>query len=167
MAQVKYPYLPADRAIHYVPDDDIFMSLAKAFARAQSLDAVMPGAAVLVKNGRVIGIGANGSDYHKSHQCQRVVLGCKSGEGYELCEGCNPKNHSEATAIASAERSGYLTEDSDLYLWGHWWCCGPCWDKMIAAGIRNVYLVEDSEVLFNKEHPRNIVGRQFQILGQA
>lgn len=96
--RVAYPYLPEGRSISYVPRDDKFMALAKAWARAQSLDTKMPGTAVVVKNGRVIGIGANGSTYHKEHGCERVRLGCKSGQGYELCEGCSPKNHSEPTA---------------------------------------------------------------------
>lgn len=51
---------------------------------------------------------------------------------------------------------------TDLYLWGHWWFCEPCWNAMIEAGIRDVYLLENSEVLFNKAHPENIIGRQFE-----
>jgi hypothetical protein len=33
---------------------------------------------------------------------------------------------------------------------------------MIAAGIRDVYLMEGSERLFNKAHPDNVIGRQFE-----
>lgn len=161
--RVGYPYLPERKVIRYVAASNIFMALAKEFAREHSLDKTMPGAAVVVKNGLVIGIGANGSDYHKKNKCQRVALGCRTGEGYELCEGCHPKNHSEARAIQNAEDNGNETEGADLYLWGHWWCCKPCWDKMIQVGISGVFLVEESEVLFNKEHPQNIVGRQFEI----
>ncbi len=165
---VQYPYLPKGKEIRYVPESNVFMQLAKAFARAQSLDAVMPGAAVVVKDGRVIGIGANGSDYHKTNTCQRIILGCKSGEGYEHCEGCHPKNHSEATAVYAAQTTlsgffGVSLGGADLYLWGHWWFCKACWDVMIAAGITNGYVVENSEILFNKEHPDNIVGKQFQV----
>ena len=32
---------------------------------------------------------------------------------------------------------------------------------MIKAGIKNVFVIRDSEILFNKEHPDSIVGRQF------
>lgn len=161
---ISYPYIPEGRVIEYVPASDVFMALARSFARAQSLDTVMPGAAVIVKDGKVLGLGANGSDYHKTHQCERVKRGCKSGEGYDLCEGCHPKNHSEPTAIVDARmRAGYLVlRDADLYLWGHWWCCEPCWQVMNDAGINHVFLLERSEVLFNKEHPQNIVGKQFR-----
>lgn len=34
--------------------------------------------------------------------------------------------------------------------------CEPYWNAMITAGISDVYLLEDSEVLFNKAHPANI-----------
>jgi deoxycytidylate deaminase len=46
-------------------------------------------------------------------------------------------------------------------MWGHWWCCKPCWDNMIAAGIKNVYVIEGSEILFNKKDSSNIIGHQF------
>ena len=161
-SKIAYPYLPEGRQILYVEIGNVFMTAAKMYAQEFSLDKVMPGTAVVVKNRRILGIGANGSDFHKTHQCQRVLLGCKSGEGYDLCEGCHPKNHSEAKAIISAKSQGFETDGADLYLWGHWWCCKSCWDKMIEAGIANVYLLYDSEKLFNKEHPENIVGRQFE-----
>jgi len=159
--QINYPYIPDGKIIRYADAKDPYMVLAKEIARQNSLDTLMPGAAVVVKNGIVLGAGANGSDHHKTHKCQRVVLGCKSGEGYELCEGCHPKNHSEPSAIRDALARGNDTNGADLYLWGHWWCCKPCWDAMIQAGINKVFLLENSEVLFNKEHPRNIVGKQF------
>lgn len=161
-SRIAYPYLPEGREIKYARSYNNYMVIAKLLAAANSLDKTMPGAAVVVRDGRIVGLGANGSEYHKTHQCQRVLLGCKSGEGYDLCEGCHPKNHSEAKAIASAKNQGFKTDGADLYLWGHWWCCKPCWNKMIEAGIDNVYLLSNSEVLFNKEHPENIVGRQFE-----
>lgn len=159
--QISYPYIPEGRVIQYVDALNRYMALAKKFAKKHSLDSAMPGAAIVVRNNVILGTGANGSDYHKNHSCQRVILGCKSGEGYELCEGCHPKNHSEPSAIRDALANGNDTNGADLYLWGHWWCCKPCWDVMIKAGINNVFLLKNSEILFNKEHLGNIVGRQF------
>jgi deoxycytidylate deaminase len=159
--QINYPYIPQGQVILYVNVSNHYMALAREFARENSLDAVMPGAAVVVRDGIVLGAGANGSDYHSHHECQRIILGCKSGEGYELCEGCHPKNHSEPSAIRDAVTRGNDTNGADLYLWGHWWCCKSCWDAMTQAGIRRVFLLENSSVLFNKEHPDNVVGKQF------
>jgi deoxycytidylate deaminase len=161
---MRYPYLPPGRTIQYVPAENLYMKIARTWAFAHSLDKTMPGAAVIVKTGRIISIGANGSDYHNTHPCERILHGSKTGEDYQLCEGCHPKNHSEHTAIRDAKNRGNDTRGADLYLWGHWWCCKPCWDVMIAADIANVYLLEGSERLFNKAHPDNIVGKQFQKL---
>jgi Cytidine and deoxycytidylate deaminase zinc-binding region. len=118
MSEIKYPYIPEGRVIWYVGITDLHMAFAKYFARFHSLDSVMPGAAVIVQGNEVLGVGANGSEYHKTQKCRRVILGCKSGEGYELCEGCHPKNHSEAKAIRDAQEQGNNIRNADLYLWG-------------------------------------------------
>jgi deoxycytidylate deaminase len=161
--QIKYPYLPEGRVISYVPQSNDFMKIARSFARKNSLEKIMPGCSVIVKNNFIIGIGTNGSDYHNHHECRRIALKCKTGEGYELCEGCHPKNHSEAKALALAKLCKGATLGADLYLWGHWWCCRACWKLMIEAGINGIYLLEKSEILFNKEHPDNIVGKQLEL----
>jgi len=104
--QVRYPYIPRGRKILYVGSDNPYMKLAKEYARLYSQDELMPGASIVVKDKRILGIGANGSDYHKKHPCKRKELKCKTGEGYELCEGCHPRNHSESTAIRNAVSKG-------------------------------------------------------------
>lgn len=162
MPNIEYPYIPEGRTIKYVPGTHPCMVVAREMAQRHSLDKVMPGGAIVVKGGRILGKGANGSDYHEKRGCERVRRRCPTGQGYELCEGCHPKNHSEPKAIKDARDRSHNTQGADLYLWGHWWCCKPCWDAMIEAGINDVYLMEGSEVLFNKDHPDNIVGRQFK-----
>lgn len=148
---IQYPYLPEGRNILYVSIDNPFMRTAEESARTHSLDKEHPTGAVLVKDGIIIGCGANGSNYHKEYGCKRKQKGIPTGERYDLCEGCHPKNHSEPKAIADAKSRGTETRDADLYLWGHWWCCKPCWDAMIAAGIKGVYLLEGSEKMFNQK----------------
>lgn len=158
---IQYPYLPAGRTILYIPADNPFMQEAREYARKKSLDDSVKTGSVIVKDGRIIGHGANGSDYHQKYGCKRTKLGIPTGHGYELCEGCHPKNHAEPRAIADAQKDSESTVGADLYLWGHWWVCARCWNAVIEAGIENVYLLEGSERLFNKAHPDNIVGRQF------
>ena len=162
MKNIRYPYMPEGRSIQYVSSDNIYMNYARNVAQERSLDTVMPGGSVIVKGFRILGEGANGSDYHKNNECERVKQNISTGQGYELCEGCHPKNHSEQTAIIDAQSKYENISGADLYLWGHWWCCEPCWNAMIAAEINNVFLLEESEILFNKEHPDNIVGKQFE-----
>lgn len=159
---IAYPYMPNEGRIVYESADNEYMEVAKAFAAAESLDEHMPNASVIVKDGSIVGRGANGSTYHQEHGCERVRLGIPTGQGYELCEGCHPKNHSEAKAIKNAQENGITDlQDADLYLWGHWWCCEPCWKAMLAHGIKTVHLLKHSEVLFNKAALGNIVGKQF------
>ena len=158
---IQYPYLPTGRSFIYVDENDPFMREAKVWAKEHSQDKLMPNTSLIVKGGSIIGRGANGSDYHEKHGCDRVRRGIPSGHGYELCEGCHPRNHGEPRAIADALANGHDTVGADLYLWGHWWCCEPCWNAMLEAGINDVYLLEGSEKLFNKNHPDNVIGRQF------
>ena len=167
---IVFPYMPAGLDIRYVSYDD-HMKLARDTAQQQSLDKAQQVGCVLVAAGVVLGRGANGSDYHDSHPCERKKLGCKTGEGYELCEGCHPKNHAEGKAIADA-RKKYAPEQLDalafagvltMYTWGHWWCCADCCKAMAEVGVRELVFLKDSHRLFNREHPANVIGRQFEI----
>jgi deoxycytidylate deaminase len=157
---ISYPYMPAEGRIGYVPADNQYMQEAKECARKNSVEKTQPLGCIIVLDGKVVGRGVNGSTYHDEHGCERVRLNIPTGQDYELCEGCSPKNHGEPRAIADAQAHNNPTKDADLYLWGHWWCCEPCWNAMLDAGIHTVYLLENSEVLFNKEAPNNIVGKQ-------
>ena len=159
MESITYPYLPEGRVIRYVDSANPFMQEARQFALANSLDDAVKTGSVVVRDNAIIGRGSNGSDYHKTHICERVRQKMPTGQGYELCEGCHPKNHSEPRAIADAIAHGHDVSGADLYLWGHWWACKPCWDAIIKNGIGNVYLLEGSEILFNRENPANILGK--------
>jgi deoxycytidylate deaminase len=158
---IHYPYLPRDRTILYLPADDPYMRLARDAARWYSLDKIQKVGAIIHKDRKIIGYGANGSNYHETHGCERKHLGSRTGEDYHLCPGCDPRNHAEAKAIACARESGHDTTNASMYLWGHWWACKPCWDEIIRARIANIYLLEGSERLFDRDHPDNIIGRQF------
>jgi deoxycytidylate deaminase len=161
--KITYPFMPKGGEIRYVDGSNEYLLEAKRIAGEQSLDKVMPNASVVVKDGKIIGSGANGSNYHETHVCERVRLNMPTGEGYELCEGCHPKNHSEPRAIQDALSRGNDPKGAELYLWGHWWCCEPCWDSMLGNGINTVYLLKNSEILFNKTAQGNVVGKQFKL----
>jgi len=157
-----YPYLPDGRDFGFVPADNPYMEFAREMAKLYSLDDAVKTGAVLVSNGVVIGTGANGSDFHKTNVCERVRQDIPTGEGYELCEGCHPNNHAERRAVETAKTSGEAVQGAELYLWGHWWACKPCWDSMLAEGVSRVYLQEGSEILFNKQNPGNVLGHWFE-----
>lgn len=148
-------------SIGYVTLDNPYMAAAKKVAELQSLDTAMPTGTVIVKNGKIIGRGANGSTFHQTNGCERIRLNIPTGQGYELCEGCSPHNHSEPKAVKSALETEHDLSGAEAYLWGHWWACEPCWKTFSEQGISKLYLLTDSEHLFNKTSSKNIVGKQF------
>jgi deoxycytidylate deaminase len=160
MHEYSYPYIPEGRQYLRVPATDPIMRLAIRYARDFSKDPVMPTGAVIAKDRNPIACGANGSDFHRINGCARQIAGSKTGEDYHLCEGCQPINHSESRALCAAQQISYDFANSDLYLWGHFGCCHSCWKIIEEAGIKNIYLLPDAEMLFNKNHPQNVVGSQ-------
>jgi deoxycytidylate deaminase len=158
MKKIEYPYLPEGREIKYVGRDDEFMREAYKVAKEYKGSLKQPNGAVLVKDGVIIGRGSIGMGYHFEHGCERIKHNMPTGVGYDLCSGCHSDNHGEAQAIKNAIDDGYDPKGADLYLWGHWWYCKDCWDKMIKAGIKDTYLLRNSEILFNKDHSGNIIG---------
>lgn len=165
---IVYPYLPEGREISYVPADHACMQAAKEMSE-HAADKLHPTGAVIVKDGKIIGRGCNYAFIGifpfltRTHPqwCVRRMFKIPSGQKYWACPGCIPsKNHAEGRAVRDAKSNGYDPHGADLYLWGHWWCCKPCWDAMIGVGIENVYLAEGSEQLFDTNHPKNIIGKQ-------
>jgi deoxycytidylate deaminase len=173
MNSVIYPYLPEGKNISYVTSDNLYIQAAKEFAREYSTDRQHSTGAIVVKDGEVIGRGANQvplknpklKELHKNGWCVRKVLKVKSGEKYWLCPGCSKSSdHAEQQAVRDAMKHQKGAKGADLYLWGHWWCCESCWTAMLNAGIDNVFLIEGSEILFDKNHLENVIGKQFDIL---
>ncbi len=80
--------------------------------------------AVVVKDGKIICVTTN------EHQepCKRI--GYPTGEGYELCDGCNYPNHAEHKAM---QQEG--VEDGVLHLFGHTYACQPCKDEMVKKNV--------------------------------
>jgi deoxycytidylate deaminase len=159
---ITYPYLPAGQTIRYVPENDPYIRLARDAALWYSLDHVQKVGAIIFKDNKIIGYGANGSDYHELHGCERKHLGSRTGEDYHLCPGCDPRNHAELRAITCARTSRHDIIGASMYIWGHWWACESCWNAIIGAGIQNVYFPTRSEILFNRDHPENVIARQFE-----
>jgi len=104
--------------------------------------------AVIVKDGKIVSVGTNAGI--KVSVCPRVLRGSKTGTDYHFCsEVCKQEGHAEKTACLNAKKKRIDVNGGDLYLWGHWWCCEPCWNAMIESGINNVYLEKDAHEKFN------------------
>ena len=148
MNEIIYPYLPPGRIIRFVSEDNSFMTEAKKVSEEMGC-LKQPTGAVIVKNGMIIGRGSNSGK--KVDYCPRIQKGSKTGEDYYLCKKfCLQNGHAEVMAIKDAQSKRKNTGGGDLYLYGHWWCCKDCWDKMIEAEIKNVYLVEDADKKFKR-----------------
>lgn len=136
------------------------MKEAEKIRNELSTDYLVSTGSVIVVGDKVVARGANQAniknkkirEIHRKGICVRKILNVKTGQKYWLCPGCGDhRNHSETQAIEDAKKNGANIEGADLYLYGHWWCCQPCWDKMIKAGIKNIYLLEGSENKFNDD----------------
>lgn len=74
--------------------------------------------------------GVNSCNVGGATECPRVVAGCGTGTGYDVC---GPPVHAEAAAAAKVpvgNRGGVAQ------LYGHTWICKDCQDALIAKGVR-------------------------------
>ncbi|MFA6340640.1 MAG: deaminase [Candidatus Paceibacterota bacterium] len=149
------------KQVKYVLETDKFMKLAREYAERYSTDRLQPVGSVIVKNGEVVGGGANKMPInnhrfqlmHARGFCIRRILHIPSGKLYWLCPGCGqPRNHSERRAIRDAVKRGMDIDGADLYLWGHFQVCETCRDAIMKARIKNVFLLENSNVLFKRKN---------------
>ena len=149
------PYLPKNRMILYISQNNKFIKEA-AKMLANSGCVKQPTAAVIVKKGKIIGRGVNAGK--RVEVCPRVIRGCPTGTGYELCKSvCQQEGHAEVMAIRDALKANLKAnkknknlKGASMYLDGHWWVCKPCWDEIIKAGISRVYLRKDSIKIYKK-----------------
>ncbi len=141
-----YPYLPKNRKILYVKPENKFMKEATKLLVASGC-IKQPTAAVVVKNGKIIGQGVNAGK--RVEICPRTIHNCPTGTGYEYCkEVCNQEGHAEVVAVRDALKKTNNLKGVSLYLDGHWWICQGCWDEIIRVGIKKVYLRKDSIKLY-------------------
>jgi len=156
--------MPHGRTFVYVSIDNPFMQAAQGVANELSTDLNQPTGAVVVLDGKIVGKFANQSalknkrllELHKNGWCVRRLLKVPTGQKYWLCLGCASfKHHGETGATRDALLRNPEIDGAELYLYGHWWCCKPCWNEMEKAKIGKVYLLENSHILFNKNHLGN------------
>ncbi|MBI2484780.1 hypothetical protein HYW18_01365 [Candidatus Uhrbacteria bacterium] len=153
MSEPQYPYLPEGKQFLFAGINDLSMQAAKGAQEECSGDQIYPVGAVLVREGKVLARAGNGYNKGKAfvHICPRVVRECKSGEGYDLCHHHDSPGHAEQQTIKAAQEAGIDVAGADLYMYGHWWACEPCWKTMMEAGIRHVYLLENAHEEFSRD----------------
>lgn len=155
----------------YLSDENQFVLAAKKAAIEHSLTSIFPIGIIAEKDEKIIVEAGNGNGYHENNQdtpghrkgCIRRFLNdereknglnkFKGGEGFELCPGCHTDSHAEANLIKRAKEIGVYEnlKDANIYMYGHFWCCKSCWEKMLAAGVKNIYLPKSADKFKDKE----------------
>ena len=154
MKNIDYPYMPEGHHLQYASVDNPFMQEA-AHAREECAgDPLYPVGIVLVKEGKVVARAGNGFNRGPGeiHVCPRVVLDCPSGTGYDLCTLHDSPGHSERMLLAEAQKEGIDVTGADVYMYGHWWACEPCWTALLEAGIRDLYVTDDAHERFSRDN---------------
>lgn len=166
---------PNNIPISYVSLSDPLMK--KAYANAKNMHArkglgadvkkMTITSVVIAKDGKILGEGCNGDGWHQdNNRCVRIENKRPTGQFYEECPGCTPENHGERTAIRKAKEAGEDVRGADLYLYGHWWLCTPCWNAITEAGIGHIYLLENGDTMFDRTAEGSVIGTPKQYAGK-
>jgi deoxycytidylate deaminase len=154
-------------AYEYVPLDHPHMRAAYDYAKSlyelKHWNKMTAPVTVLVKDGVIIAQGNAGDEWHQRHgTCRRVELGLPAGVGYDQCPGCHPDNHSEKVAVRKAQLAGVDVTDAEAYMYGHWWFCESCLRVLLDAGVQKFYMLENADVLFDRNDAGNVIGKPEQ-----
>lgn len=134
--------------------EKLFMKIAYLFGEKSTCDRAKVGC-VIVKDGRIISTGFNGS-LSKHPHCDDV--------GHLLVEGhCIRTIHAEQNALMFCARKGISVEGAEAYITHN--PCVHCLKLLIQAGIKKVYYSERYRI---EENPFNsaIAMEQINILGK-
>lgn len=122
-------------------ESNIFMIVAKKRAAESRCKKMQTGTCLVTGNGYVL--SANNDTGVYVSECPRMEM--PTGVGYELCKDvCKQEGHTEIRVLRKADDSGIDTRGSELFLWGHWYCCDPCIGAMERAGVKKYYVLPES-----------------------
>lgn len=151
----------------YVPITDPHMRAAYDYAKSlyeiKKWNKMTSPATALVKDGKVLVLGNAGDEWHQRNgTCKRVELALPAGVGYDQCPGCHPDNHGEKTAVRKAQAAGIDLTGAEAYMYGHWWFCASCLRVLLDAGVKKFYMLENADVLFDRNDANNVIGKPEQ-----
>lgn len=72
-------------------------------------------------------------------ECARVIHGCKTGEGYELCGSV----HAEANVAKLAEETKHIPGVAHLF--GHDWACRDCQHVLAEVNVNTITIHREAE----------------------
>jgi dCMP deaminase len=122
--------------------DEYYMNIAVAVRRRANCKGSRIGA-VVVKDGRIVSTGYNGTPENMTNCIDGGCYRCAnrdqfpSGTGYDLCICV----HAEQNAILTAARFGISIENSVVYTTMR--PCFGCTKEMLQAHVQSVYFIHD------------------------
>jgi dCMP deaminase len=114
-----------------------YLNLANSYAKLFSGCNKVQVGAVIVKNGKVLALGANRAipDQCIVRGCQRVELYGEDSKNHRLPSDCRAI-HSEVDAICNAASQGISLEGATIYVTRY--PCEACARAIVASGIKYV-----------------------------
>ena len=146
----------------YVDLSNKFMDIAYTYAKRLYLEhgwnkKTIP-VCLIIKDGTFIAKGICSDGGHaKEGKCDRLS---ESGLPYDTCKHCAIDQHAEIKALQSAGDQDL--HGAEIYLYGHYKSCPDCIQALSDRGIHKCYLLENSEVLFNRHDKRSVLGTSEQ-----
>lgn len=115
--------------------------------------------ALIVKSGKVVSVGVSGYGMHPilAH-CDREN---KPQSPYSDCKWCSEPMHAEMLAIKQAHVDLY---GAYCVLYGHFYACANCVSEMEKLGIKEVLLMKDSDILFDRHKEDTVIGKETQFI---
>lgn len=123
--------------------DSIFMQISLLLSTRATCQRKQFGA-VIVKDGRIISTGYNGSPAGKEE--------CSHEHGCRLDSNgsCYDSIHAEANAIGAAVKNGIALNESSIYVKSI--PCLPCAKLIVASGIKKYYLLDEDYRIKDGKH---------------
>lgn len=117
--------------------------------------------AAIVKNEKIISIGACANGAHAiTGFCERLN---KPGSSYDECENCKNDQHAEIIALKKISENFNLFK-AKVFLYGHYKCCDGCIKNLNNKGINECYLLNNSEILFDRHNSKTVLGTDKQFI---
>lgn len=139
------------------PHMRVAYDLARSFYRLKRWNLKAAPVCVIVKDGRVLGIGISGGGMHQmTGTCARLG---REGAPYSDCEWCAEPQHAEQDALRSLKTD---PRGATAYLYGHWHMCQACRAAMEAVGLTDWVLLDNAEALFDHRNPETVIGSATQ-----
>lgn len=142
---------------HYVDKDNLYMKIAYQIAKCLYLtnkwNLKTTPICIIVKDNAIISVGISGNGMHPlTANCDRLN---KPGSDYSLCKYCTEAEHAEIRAISELKTD---PKGARCYLYSHYYACENCIAKLAEIGIRDIVLLYNSDILFDRHKEGTVIG---------